>query len=462
MATLFTQKEIKRNLLTLQAITSKDKIHPLVEKKEWKTTLISEKKTYYLYVNKESDDYNFHSLYNYFVNFSSVSESSWNIDIQSFVSKKLGEEEIIQVISEGILFGSHQSIKFKQKADKKKGGDYYLITKNKKAKTLLDNSLTKMEAVNWARDLQDSPPNKLRAREFAEAVKSKFSKAKNIEIEILDKKQIEKNKMGLLLAVNAGSHHEPRVVILRYFGDVKNKKNVLGLVGKGITFDSGGYDLKPSQYLQCMKFDMSGAAVVCATFLALVQKKPKINVVVVACLTENAIGGHATLTESVITSMSGKTVEINNTDAEGRLVLADGITYAIQKEKATKIITVATLTGACVLALGEKITGVMTNNRDFYQQFSQASQKSQEKIWELPLLPENTKNLKENTTIADLGNISNSRYMGASNAAAFLQEFVEKLPFLHCDIAGTAWKTKTKRGTGVMIKTLIELFSIIK
>ncbi|CAG8575263.1 2485_t:CDS:2 [Paraglomus occultum] len=164
--------------------------------------------------------------------------------------------------------------------------------------------------------------------------------------------------MGLLLAVNAGSHHEPRVVILRYFGDKKNKKNVLGLVGKGITFDSGGYDLKPSQYLQCMKFDMSGAAVVCASFLGLVQKKPAINVIAVACLTENAIGGHATLTESVITSMNGKTVEINNTDAEGRLVLADGITYAIQKEKATKIITVATLTGACVLALGENTTGL--------------------------------------------------------------------------------------------------------
>jgi len=173
--------------------------------------------------------------------------------------------------------------------------------------------------------------------------------------------------MGLLLAVNAGSHYEPRVVILRYFGDAKNKKNVLGLVGKGITFDSGGYDLKPSQYLQCMKFDMSGAAVVCATFLSLIQKKPKINVIAVACLTENAIGGHATLTESVVTSMSGKTVEINNTDAEGRLVLADGITYAIQREKATKIITVATLTGACVLALGENITGVMTNNHNFYQ-----------------------------------------------------------------------------------------------
>ena len=462
MTALFIQKESKVNLLTLCAITNKDKIHSLIEKKEWKATLISEKKTCYLYLDKESSDYNFHSLYNYFVSFSSSNERNWNIDIQSFVSKTLGEEEVIQAITEGILFGTHQSIKFKKKEDKKKGGDYYLITKNKKARAILDGSLNKLEAVNWARNLQDSPPNKLHAKEFAEEVKAKFNKLKNIEVEVLDKKQIEKNKMGLLLAVNAGSHHEPRVVILRYFGDKKNKKNVLGLVGKGITFDSGGYDLKPSQYLQCMKFDMSGAAVVCASFLGLVQKKPTINVIAVACLTENAIGGHATLTESVITSMSGKTVEINNTDAEGRLVLADGITYAIQKEKATKIITVATLTGACVLALGENNTGVMTNNRDFYQQFSQASQKSHEKIWELPLLPENTKNLKENTTIADLGNISNSRYMGASNAAAFLQEFVEKLPFLHCDIAGTAWKTKTKRGTGVMIRTLIELFSITK
>jgi leucyl aminopeptidase len=195
----------------------------------------------------------------------------------------------------------------------------------------------------------------------------------------LDKKAIEKNKMGLLLAVNAGSHHEPRVVVLRYFGDKNNKKNILGLVGKGITFDSGGYDLKPSNYLQCMKFDMSGAAVVCASFLALAQKRPKINVVAVACLTENAIGGHATLTESVITSMSGKTIEINNTDAEGRLVLADGITYAIEKENANKIITIATLTGAVVAALGENLTGVLTNDRKFYRELRQAFAKSRER-----------------------------------------------------------------------------------
>ena len=459
MTALFIQKESKINLLTFQAITNQDKIHPLIEKKDWKSTLISEKNSCYLYLDKESDDYNFHTLYNYFVNFSVSNERSWNIDIQSFVSKSLKEEEIIQAVSEGILFGSHQTIKFKKKEDKKKNSDYYLITKNKQAQAILNSSLTKLAAVNWARDLQDAPPNKLHAKEFAEQVQKKFSKFKDtVEIEVLDKKAIEKNKMGLLLSVNAGSHHEPKVVILRYLGNKKNQNNILGLVGKGITFDSGGYNLKSSAALETMKFDMSGAAVVCASFLGLVQEKPKINVVAIACLTENAIGGHATLTESVITSMSGKTVEINNTDAEGRLVLADGITYAIEKEKVSQIITIATLTGACVLALGENTTGVMTNNRDFYQKFFQTTQKSQERIWELPLLPENTQNLKKNTTIADISNISSTRYMGASNGAAFLQEFVNNLPFIHCDIAGTAVRTKTKRGTGVMVKTLIELF----
>jgi len=331
------------------------------------------------------------------------------------------------------------------------------------------NSLSKLAAVNFARNLQDMPPNELNAKVFADTVKKAFSvsnykelmekfiaesKAKSavaekaqelqkknpfdqIEVEILEKKEIEKNKMGLLLSVNAGSHHEPRVVIMRYKGNPKSKET-LGLVGKGITFDSGGYNLKPSQNLQCMKFDMSGAAVVCSVFLALANQKPKINVVAVACLTENVIGGHATLTESVVKSMNGKTVEINNTDAEGRLVLADGITYAIRKEKATKIITVATLTGAVVAALGENLTGVLTNNRKFYRELRQAFAKSHERYWELPIIPENTKALKKNTSIADISNISSSRYMGASNGAAFLKEFVEKLPFIHCDIAGTA------------------------
>ncbi|RHZ35399.1 M17 family metallopeptidase [endosymbiont GvMRE of Glomus versiforme] len=553
------QKKSKE-FLTLRTVTeaNEEELHSLIDKKNWKTTLISEEKTCYLYLNKEDGDYNFHSIYNFFVSFAGNSERNWNVDIQSFATKNLSEEAVIQAVSEGILFGSHQIIDYKQKKlhscfendcheftekiqakvmscelvhkdkdekpkgsyeikikdtenekskksynnkdgilyyglesygkrkepekgktydfcihGKSKGGyrltrdwrlitNYYLITKNKQAQAILDNSLIKIEAVNWTRDLQDEPPNKLHAKEFAEAIKGNFGKLKNIEVVILDKEQIEKKKMGLLLAVNAGSHHEPRVVILRYFGDKKNKKDILGLVGKGITFDSGGYDLKPSQYLQGMKFDMSGAAVVCASFLGLIQKNPNINVVAIACLTENAIGGHATLTETVVKSMNGKTVEVNNTDAEGRLVLADGITYVIREEKATKIITVATLTGAVVASLGENLTGILTNNRKFYRELRQAFAKSQERYWELPIIPENTKALKENTSIADISNISNSRYMGASNGAAFLQEFVGKLPFIHCDIAGTANKTKTKRGTGVMTKTLIDLFQILQ
>lgn len=261
---------------------------------------------------------------------------------------------------------------------KTQGINYHLITTCQNGKKILTKSQIKLEAVNFARDLQDMPPNKLYAQEFAQQIKNKFSKIKDIEVEILDQKAIEKNKMGLLLAVNAGSHHEPRVIVLNYKGNPKTKET-LGLIGKGITFDSGGYNLKSSSNLTNMKFDMSGAAVVCSVSSALVKLKPKINVVVVACLTDNAIGGHATLPESIITSMSGKTVEINNTDAEGRLVLADGITYAIQKKKVTKIITMATLTGAVVAALGENLTGILTNNRVFYRQFRKALAKSQER-----------------------------------------------------------------------------------
>ncbi|WP_147410485.1 M17 family metallopeptidase [endosymbiont GvMRE of Glomus versiforme] len=486
------QDKKQKNLLTLKVVTEKEKFPELVEKKDGKLTLISEEKIYYLYLDKQAESYNFHKIYNFFVNFSQDNERNLNIDVKSFVTPSLKEEIILQAIIEGTLFGGYSSATYKTDKKKLKFIDYYLITANNQAKNIWMNSLAKLTSVNFARNLQDMPPNELHAKEFAEAIKKLFrtsnykellgktivetkkptvaKKARElqkknpfgqIEVEILDKEKIEEKKMNLLLAVNAGSHHEPRVVILRYKGNPKSKE-VLGLVGKGITFDSGGYDLKPSQHLQCMKFDMSGAAAVCASFFGLIQKSPKINVVAVACLTENAIGGHATLTESVVKSMNGKTVEINNTDAEGRLVLADGITYAIHEEKATKIITVATLTGAVVAALGENLTGVLTNDRKFYRELRQAFAKSQERYWELPIIPENTKALKENTSIADISNISSSRYMGASNGAAFLQEFVEKLPFIHCDIAGTAWKTKTKRGTGVMVKTLIELMLIEK
>lgn len=459
MTNLIVQKKKKENLFNLRVVTNNENFPSLVDKKEEKITLISEEKTYYLYLDKESEGYGFHSVYEFFTRFASNNDRSINIEVNSFINSSLNEELALQAIIEGILFGSHQTVSYKSNKQKEKSESisYYLVTDAKQSKQILENSQVKLEAVNFARDLQDSPPNKLNSKEFVQEIKDKFKEFPHVKVKILDKSNIEKNKMGLLLAVNKGSHHDPYVVVLSYEGNKKDKE-VLGLVGKGITFDSGGYNLKPSSALQCMKFDMSGAAVVCSAFLSIAKQKPKINVVAVACLTENAIGGHATLTESVVTSMSGKTVEINNTDAEGRLVLADGITYAIKKEKVSKIITVATLTGAVVAALGENTTGIFSNDCKFYNEFLEARRKSQEKVWELPIWPENVKALKENTSIADVSNISGGKYMGASSGAAFLREFVGKLPFIHCDIAGTAWKTKAKRGTGVMTKTLIEIF----
>ncbi len=454
---LFINKKSNPKNLNLKLVGKEEKLSSsLIEKKDGMITLISEDRTYYLCLDKNSEDYNFQKIYDFFVDFCKNNERDLNIDIKSFTNSKLNEDSVLQAVSEGILFGTHKVIEYKKILKKIKPTNYCLISSHKSSQKILRRAEIKLEAVNWARDLQDAAPNKLHAKDFARVVKNRFANSKEIQVDVLDKKAIEKNKMGLLLAVNEGSHQEPRVVILRYKGNPKSKE-VLGLIGKGITFDTGGYNLKPSSHLQTMKFDMSGAAIVCSVFSALIQEKSKINVTVVACLAENVIGGHATLPESVIDSMNGKTVEINNTDAEGRLVLADGITYGIKKEKITKVVVVASLTGAVLMALGKKLTGVMTNNREFYRELRNAFLKSHERYWELPIIPENVKSLKNNTLVADISNVSEKMYMGASVGAAFLQEFVDGLPFVHCDIGGTFDELGKKLGTGVMVKTLIEL-----
>jgi leucyl aminopeptidase len=216
---------------------------------------------------------------------------------------------------------------------------------------IFTESEIKMEFVNFARDLQDLPPNEGISTKIAELIEAKAKTIEGVKIKIYNKAEIEKMGMGLLLAVNAGSEVEPRVVVLEYNGDTSKPKTAL--VGKGITFDSGGYNLKPGNFMKGMKFDMSGAAIMSSTVMALAKAKAKANVMSVAMLTDNRIGGHATLTESVIKSYNGKTVQIDNTDAEGRLVLADGITYALRDGKADRVIESSTLTGAIVVALGK-------------------------------------------------------------------------------------------------------------
>jgi leucyl aminopeptidase len=291
---------------------------------------------------------------------------------------------------------------------------------------------------------------------FCEKVTEKFNQKKisNLSLKILSLKEIQELKMNLLLSVNAGNYEkEPAyVVVLEYLGDSSSTKK-LGIVGKGITFDSGGYCLKPSSAMQDMKFDMSGAAISCASIFAIAELQLKINVAVVACITENKIGSQANLIDSVITAMDGTTVEINNTDAEGRLVLADGITYALNELQADKIITVATLTGAILIALGSEITGTFSNNDELFNQFNCASKETYEDVARLPLHSSHYESIKS-SEVAQLSNIGKNSYGGSCTAAAFLEIFAKKKPFLHLDIAGTAYEKH--RGKGVMVKTIVK------
>lgn len=438
--------------LTLVAITSKDSVkNPFIICKDLATTLITSDKKIYMYF--KSEKINFQTLKNALINFFSNNQYDLNINLDSFpIDKKLGLEATL----DAILYTNAERITYKTcKMDKKP--KYNIDTKFDKAKELLNKFSIIYQYKNFARDLQDMPPNKMYPEKFADSVEAEAKKIPSIKITILKQADIVKNKMGMLLSVNAGSARDARVVILEYNGNSASKEKI-ALVGKGITFDTGGVSLKPSFAMEGMKYDMSGAAIACSSVMAIASLKQKCNLIAVACLTENHIGSTATLVESIVTSMNGKTVEITNTDAEGRLVVGDGVTYAIRKLSATKIIELSTLTGAILIALDNYMTGVFSNNDEFYKQFKLAALEANEEIWRMPIHEKNTKLLKE-ATIADLKNSPVYRNGGSSIAAAFIQEFVEDKPFIHLDIAGTATETrKISSGTGVMVRTFVELF----
>jgi len=454
-------KQIKINdkaayQLKLSAVFE-DKIpHELIVKKKYKLTLISETKTYYLYLgnNKKLTR---NELYHFFLTFSSTNNQDLDIDVKSFICATLDESIVLQTIAEALWYGIHEvyTLKSKNKENKEPTkANYNLLSEtNLPSYTSQTQIAIQGEGINLARNLQDMPPNLLYPERFAQEIQGEAKDIKNLTVKVLGQKEISDLKMNLLLAVNAGSHHDARVVVLEYQGNPQFETDILGLVGKGITFDSGGYSLKSPAAMKGMKFDMSGAAIVCSAGIAAARLQLKLNFIVVACLTENKIGGHATLVETVFTSMNGKTVEINNTDAEGRLVLADGITYAIQKGKAQRIIELSTLTGAILVTLGNYMTGAFSTDDELFHDFNVAAQQANEEIWRLPIHQQNVLNMRS-SKIADLSNISKDPYGGSANAAAFLQEFSENKPFLHLDIAGTAFKND--RGNGVLVKSLVQ------
>lgn len=316
------------------------------------------------------------------------------------------------------------------------------------------------DAVCWARDLVNEPGGSMTPSTLADAV-SEMAQREGLEVSVLDAAAIASEKLGGLLGVNRGSTQEPRFVKLTYTpkGEARGK---VALVGKGITFDSGGLSIKTGEGMMTMKCDMGGAAAVFGAMAAISAVAPSVVVTGYTPLTDNMTGGDATRPGDVLTMRGGKTVEVLNTDAEGRLVLADALAMATEDEP-DAIVDVATLTGACVVALGTGIAGLMGRNDNWLSQVEAASQRSGERVWRLPL-PKDYRSALD-TPVADLKNIGGGRDAGTLTAGLFLQEFVgEDIPWAHLDIAGTGWARSdtdeyTTGGTGFGVRLLLDLLA---
>ncbi len=367
-------------------------------------------------------------------------------------------------IAEGALLGLYKFDKYvsKKKDDEAEKINELYICEIDKGKTAAIRKGLKLgqelaESANMARDLINEPPNVLNAAGLARHAR-KLGKRKNLSVRIYNKKEIRAMKMEAFLGVNKGSRNDPFFITIEYKGAPKVKKT-MGIVGKGITFDSGGLSLKPSSAMDTMKSDMSGAAAVLGTMDAISRIAPKVNVTGVIATTDNMPGGGAQCIGDIVRASNGKTIEIKNTDAEGRLILADALAWSAKKEL-NPIIDLATLTGACVVALGTYRTGLFSNDDKLVEKIKNAGAKTGEKYWRLPIDPEYFDAVK--TDIADMKNVGD-RNAGATTAALFLKEFIGKdTQWAHLDIAGTAFLEKPqgyyiKGGTGVGVRTLATL-----
>lgn len=313
------------------------------------------------------------------------------------------------------------------------------------------------ESVYMARDLVNGNADDVNPQHLAQTAKDIAKKHKSVKTTVLTKKQIEAEKMGLILAVGRGASHDPAFIVMQYKGDPKSKDNTV-VVGKGVTYDTGGLNLKPTGSMETMKSDMSGAAASLGIMEATARLKLKVNLTVVIPSVENSIDANSYKPGDVYTSYSGKTVEIGNTDAEGRLILADALAYTVKKLKPTRIIDFATLTGAIVIALGHDAAGLFSTNDALADGLIRSGIHTYERCWRMPLFEEYKEQLKSD--IADLKN-SGGRPAGSVTAALFLNEFVGDIPWAHIDIAGTAYLEKPKQyfpihATGFGIRLIVD------
>jgi len=369
-------------------------------------------------------------------------------------------EEAAKVIVEGAYVGSFEPDYYRSDRKVQKIDELTIVSPSsadtKALQTAIDIGTAIGEAQNFTRDLVNEPSNRMTPTILADRAKKMCAEV-GLKSEVYGPAKIKELKMGAFWSVAQGSVEEPRLIIMRYEPANAPVQPVLGLVGKGITFDSGGISIKPSDGMEKMKYDMAGGAGMIGAMRAIAQLKPNVRVIGIVCATENMPSGSAQKPGDVQIAMSGKSIEIINTDAEGRLVLADGLYYAKQLG-ATHLIDAATLTGACVIALGMINVGVFANDDNFYEQFSASLKASGEKMWRLPVEDDYREMIK--SSIADIVN-SAGRWGGAVTAAMFLKEFVGDTPWIHLDIAGVAWMEEAKpwiaKGpSGIPVRSLVE------
>tara|TARA_Y100000996_G_C22541493_1_gene650192 strand:- start:638 stop:2134 length:1497 start_codon:yes stop_codon:yes gene_type:complete len=380
-------------------------------------------------------------------------------EIMSITNKK---NEAYQAVAEGIFLSQYSFKRHKTKISNKETAinKISIHSSGEKNSNLIQKMLNRGEvfatSANLTKDLANEPANYMTPSNLAETA-LEIAEAHGLDCQIINKSAAKEMGMGSYLSVAAGSNQEPKFIILKYtHKSAKNKP--VALIGKGITFDTGGISLKPSAGMEEMKGDMSGAATVLGVMNAIGQLKPKINVVGIAPCTENMPGGKATKPGDVVYAMDGQSIEVLNTDAEGRLVLADAISYAV-KEKCSAIVDIATLTGAMMISLGSVRTGVFSNDDTLFEKLDKASKKSNEPIWRMPLDDAYGKMIISN--VADIKNVGD-REAGSITAAKFLEKFVGKTPWAHMDIAGvmTIKQSKgewTKGMSGNPVRTLIHM-----
>jgi leucyl aminopeptidase len=363
----------------------------------------------------------------------------------------------LQSLTEGVVLANYEGMSYKTSGHESAFLERAVIRIPNAAAAALERGRVLAECTNMARELSNEPGNVLTPRALADRA-SKIAQEAGLGVEVLDEKQIAALNMGLLLGVARGSEQPPRLIVLRHEPKKAAKGVVLALVGKGITFDTGGISIKPSDNMDKMKDDMSGGAAVLCAMAALSRLNAPVRCIGVVPTTENMPGGRAMKPGDILTSAEGKTVEVLNTDAEGRLILGDALWYA-RKLGATHLVDIATLTGACVVALGKTTSGLFGRPDRWVDAVKTASDRAGDRSWPMPVFDDYKDLLK--SEIADFTN-TGGRAGGAISAALFIKEFVGELPWVHMDIAGTAWAEEAKPyqpkgATGVGVRTLAEL-----